>query len=96
MCPNCDPNTKLNLANLKPLNSRDHELIKKTFKLIQVNTYFIFDNDVLYRISLQSNRNSNPFKEAVDPKENPNYYDVVKEPMGKSTEDMKSGLEHEA
>ena len=65
MCPNCDPNTKLNLANLKPLNSRDHELIKKTFKLIQ------------------SNRNSNPFKEAVDPKENPNYYDVVKEPMGK-------------
>merc|ERR1712183_876835 len=31
---------------------------------------------------IQNNRNSNPFKEPVDPKVNPNYYNIVKEPMG--------------
>ena len=40
VCPNCDPNSKLNYANLKTLNSQDQELIKKTFKSIQVSTRF--------------------------------------------------------
>ena len=31
---------------------------------------------------MQSNRYSNPFKEPVDPKGHPKYYEVVKEPMG--------------
>ena len=31
----------------------------------------------------QSNRNSNPFKEPIDAKSNPKYFEVVKEPMGK-------------
>ena len=31
---------------------------------------------------MQNNRNSNPFKEPIDPKVNPNYYNIVKEPMG--------------
>ena len=65
MCPNCDPNSKLNFVNLKKLNSQDYELIRKLFR------------------SIQSNRNSNPFKEPIDPKSNPKYYEIVKEPMGK-------------
>lgn len=36
VCPRCDPNTRLNFANLKQLGSQGQELIKKTFKLIQV------------------------------------------------------------
>lgn len=67
VCPRCDPNTKLNFSNMKQLTSQGHELIKKTFKLIQ------------------NNRNSNPFKEPVDPKVNPNYYNIVKEPMDLQT-----------
>merc|ERR1712087_1078155 len=34
---------------------------------------------------IQNNRNSNPFKEPVDPKVNPNYYNIVKEPMDLQT-----------
>ena len=37
MCPNCDPHSKQNYPNLKKLNRSDHELIRKTFKLIQQN-----------------------------------------------------------
>ena len=33
--------------------------------------------------NLQANRNSWPFKQPVDPGDVPNYYKVVKEPMGK-------------
>ena len=33
---------------------------------------------------MQNNRNSNPFKEPVDPAVNPNYYNIVKDPMGES------------
>ena len=36
VCPRCDPNTRLNFSNLKQLGSQGQELIKKTFKLIQV------------------------------------------------------------
>jgi len=64
VCPRCEPNSKLNYPNLKKLNSKDHELIKKTFKIIQTN------------------RNSQPFREPVDPNVNPKYYEIVKEPMG--------------
>jgi len=63
VCPNCDPNSKLNFVNLKKLNSQDYELIRKLFR------------------SIQSNRNSNPFKEPIDTKSNPKYYEIVKEPM---------------
>lgn len=37
VCPNCDPHSKQNYPNLKKLNRADHELIRKTFKLIQQN-----------------------------------------------------------
>ena len=33
--------------------------------------------------TFQNNRNSIPFKDPVDPKMFPKYYEVVKEPMGK-------------
>jgi len=71
VCPRCDPNTKINLANMKPLDSQDHELLKKTFRMIQ------------------NNRSSIPFKQPVDPKVNPNYYDIVKEPMDLQTIETK-------
>ena len=37
VCPKCEPNSRLNYPNLKKLNMKDHDLIKKTFKTIQVN-----------------------------------------------------------
>jgi len=67
VCPRCEPNSRLNYPNLKKLNSKDHELIKKTFKAIQ------------------NNRNSQPFKEPVNPNVNPKYYEIVKEPMDLQT-----------
>jgi len=67
VCPRCEANSRLNYPNLKKLNSKDHELIKKTFKIIQTN------------------RNSQPFKEPVDPNVNPKYYEIVKEPMDLQT-----------
>ena len=39
VCPKCEPNSRLNFANLKELNSQDRELITKTFKSIQVELY---------------------------------------------------------
>merc|ERR1711902_271820 len=39
VCPKCEPNSRLNFANLKELNSQDRELITKTFKSIQSNRY---------------------------------------------------------
>lgn len=67
VCPRCEPNSRLNYPNLKKLNSKDHELIKETFKAIQ------------------NNRNSQPFKEPVNPNVNPKYYEIVKEPMDLQT-----------
>merc|ERR550534_2178977 len=67
VCPRCEPSSRLNYPNLKKLNSKDHELIKKTFKAIQ------------------NNRNSQPFKEPVNPNVNPKYYEIVKEPMDLQT-----------
>jgi len=71
VCPKCAPNSKYNYANLKKLNSKDHELIKKTFK------------------SIQQNRNSQPFREPVDPNVNPKYYEIVKEPMDLQTIELR-------
>jgi len=39
VCPKCEPNSRLNYPNLKKLNMKDHDLIKKTFKTIQSNRY---------------------------------------------------------
>ena len=44
VCPRCDPNTKLNFSNLKQLGSQGQELIKKTFKLIQVELGDCYQN----------------------------------------------------
>lgn len=65
VCPNCDPDTPLNHANLKTLEAKDYPLLGKLLKLIQ------------------SHKSAWPFLEPVDPAEAPNYYRVVKEPMGK-------------
>merc|ERR1719193_3071810 len=67
VCPRCEPSSRLNYPNLKKLNSKDHELIKETFKAIQ------------------NNRNSQPFKEPVNPNVNPKYCEIVKEPMDLQT-----------
>ena len=41
---------------------------------------------------MQNNRNSNPFKEPVDPAVNPNYYNIVKDPMGESPQYCRRGM----
>jgi nucleosome-remodeling factor subunit BPTF len=71
ICPRCDPKSKLNYANLKRLNTKDYDLVKKTLKQIQTN------------------KNSWPFKEPVDPNEHPKYYEAVKEPMDLQTIDLR-------
>ena len=44
---------------------------------------FFVSSRLIWRIIyFQANRNSWPFKEAVDPMDNPKYYEAVKEPMG--------------
>lgn len=44
------------------------------------------DNELVKKMfkAISGNRNSQPFKEPVDPKINPKYYEIVKEPMGES------------
>jgi len=71
VCPRCDPNSKLNYANLKQLTNKDYDLVKKTLKQIQTN------------------KNSWPFKEPVDPNEHPKYYEAVREPMDLQTIDLR-------
>lgn len=63
ICPNCQSNTNINHANLKVLEEKDFENLKKLLK------------------SLQVHKMSWPFREPVDPKEAPDYYKVIKEPM---------------
>merc|ERR1711936_107429 len=49
------------------------------------------DNELVKKMfkAISSNRNSQPFKEPVDPKINPKYYEIVKEPMDLQTIERK-------
>ncbi|CAG2162585.1 unnamed protein product [Oppiella nova] len=67
VCPNCQSDSQINFANLKQLNAKDFENLKKLLK------------------SLQTHRNSWPFLAPVDPKEVPDYHQVIKEPMDLKT-----------
>ncbi|GAB6020776.1 hypothetical protein CHUAL_003435 [Chamberlinius hualienensis] len=71
ICPNCQGNNDINNANLKLLNSRDLEDLKKLLK------------------SLQSHKQAWPFRHPVEPKEVPDYYKIIKDPMDLQTMDRK-------
>jgi nucleosome-remodeling factor subunit BPTF len=83
LCPNCDSNSRLNRANMKSLSVKDHDSIKKLIKQILVRAATAFTWNLLPSIvDFQINRNSWPFKQPVDHNDVPNYYNIVKEPMG--------------
>ncbi|XP_046808257.1 nucleosome-remodeling factor subunit NURF301 isoform X2 [Lucilia cuprina] len=63
VCPACQKNNSVNMANMKNLS--EHETIELR-KLIK---------------QIRSHKNAWPFMEPVDPKEAPDYYKVIKEPM---------------
>lgn len=69
ICPNCQVDSNINFANMKKLNNRDYEALKKLVK------------------QMQGHKSAWPFMEPVDPTEAPDYYKVIKEPMGKQTTD---------
>ena len=86
-CPKCDPRSQLNQPNLKPLTTADYDLLKKLIKQLTVRRHSCSIHRSVTIIVLfsffQSNRYAAPFKEPVNPTLVPNYYKVVKEPMGK-------------
>ncbi|KAI8124900.1 Nucleosome-remodeling factor subunit NURF301 [Lucilia cuprina] len=63
VCPACQKNNSVNMANMKNLS--EHETIELR-KLIK---------------QIRSHKSAWPFMEPVDPKEAPDYYKVIKEPM---------------
>ena len=65
VCPNCQRDSGINHANLKPLNVVD-----------TVNLRILLHQ-------IRAHRSSWPFLEPVNAKEVPDYYKVIKEPMGK-------------
>lgn len=91
LCPNCEPNSPINQANMHTISSQHYDHIGKLLRQVMVlqilrakallsNTSFEIKTVFL---TLQSNRNSGPFREPVRPRSVPNYYKIVKEPMGK-------------
>ncbi len=93
LCPKCDSSSNFNLPNMSKLDSTDYEMVKKLLKQILVSDFvlllFFFcewllgTNSAFFVIHFKANRNSWPFKDPVDKNDVPNYYVVVKEPMGK-------------
>lgn len=89
ICPNCQRNNSVNFANMKNLGQLEYDNLKKLIKQIQVSkrndfplriTIFNFKKKSFYP---QSHKSSWPFMEPVDPHEAPDYYRVIKDPMGK-------------
>uniref|UniRef100_A0A1A9ZBU0 Nucleosome-remodeling factor subunit NURF301 n=1 Tax=Glossina pallidipes TaxID=7398 RepID=A0A1A9ZBU0_GLOPL len=63
VCPACQKNNSVNMANMKYLTEKEMIELRKLIKQIQ------------------SHKSAWPFMEPVDPKEAPDYYNVIKEPM---------------
>lgn len=93
VCPNCQSDSQINFANLKKLETKDFDNMKKLLKTIQVFINFlnflmilkysllsIFE--FLSYLLIQAHKNSWPFLEPVNSKEVPDYHKVIKEPMG--------------
>jgi nucleosome-remodeling factor subunit BPTF len=71
ICPNCQKNSSINSANMKSLGEIEFEGLLSFLKTVQVGifpfSYSIFTS----------------FIDPVDASEVPDYYHVIKEPMGK-------------
>uniref|UniRef100_W8AHS8 Nucleosome-remodeling factor subunit NURF301 n=1 Tax=Ceratitis capitata TaxID=7213 RepID=W8AHS8_CERCA len=65
ICPQCQRNNSVNIANMKNLAENETIELKKLIKQIQAH------------------KSAWPFMEPVDPEEAPDYYKVIKEPMGR-------------
>ncbi|XP_054160935.1 nucleosome-remodeling factor subunit BPTF-like [Oppia nitens] len=76
VCPNCQSDSQINFANLKKLNSKDFENLKKLLK------------------TLQTHKSSWPFLTPVDPKEVPDYFTVIKEPIDLKTVESRINREN--
>ena len=71
---------------MKSLVEKELEGLRLFLKEIQVSTFVVQKfhdyNEILFVI-FQSHKSAWPFLDPVDASEVPDYYDVVKEPMGK-------------
>lgn len=88
ICPNCQKNNSINFANLKPLTHDEFEELHIFLKDILVNIKLIDIFEVCktkFSFSFQTNKNAWPFIDPVDANEVPDYYNVIKEPMGKNS-----------
>ncbi|XP_073840777.1 nucleosome-remodeling factor subunit NURF301 E(bx) [Musca autumnalis] len=63
VCPACQKNNSVNMANMKNLTEEETVELCKLIK------------------NIQAHKSAWPFMEPVDPKEAPDYYKVIKEPM---------------
>lgn len=75
---------------MKNLNAKDLDLLKKLIKQIQVKQLQILTKTQHFKLiiniknlNIQAHKSAWPFMEPVDPNEAPDYYKVIKEPMGK-------------
>lgn len=84
ICPRCQRNSSVNFVNMKDLAQKDFDALKKLIKQIQVRVFWVFgDFYELIELLLKAHKSAWPFMEPVDPTEAPDYYRVIKEPMGK-------------
>jgi hypothetical protein len=77
---------------MKNLNSKDFDGLRKLIKQLQVlykcrkATYQLITSLLMFaliaRNLFQTHKSAWPFMEPVDPNEAPDYYKVIKEPMG--------------
>lgn len=94
ICPQCQRNNSVNIANMKNLAENETIELKKLIKQIQV---IMKTNEmkflscmsllicalIIILLLLQAHKSAWPFMEPVDPEEAPDYYKVIKEPMGR-------------
>lgn len=83
ICPTCQKSSTTNLANIKTLSDNEYEHLINLIKAIQVHLVkFLKENSKVIFFISQNHKNAWPFLEAVDQNEAPDYYKVIKEPMG--------------
>lgn len=100
ICPNCQKNNSVNFANMKDMGHKEYEELKKLIKQIQVIVYsttiqsFQHFSEQFSSVDLQSHKSAWPFMEPVDQNEAPDYYVLIKDPMGNVNDPFPPDCQH--